>query len=365
MDSFLDFLQYLRNGKVKVDETSAIEHMSLYERFMFSAGMIIAISGRAQGAINLGYTDLLYNCTIGANMILCTCPIMLFLCRVNKRVWTGKRAFAVNLCIVLSALCEATMNFYPLDTKEIYNLFIASIFFIYLALGLFLVNIVLQGYRLYQKRLRRIRHLMRSDGSTTDGGGTATRSLSSLHSDDTDEEEHSINFDTTVAHTCNTLALLVMGAIWASIPNGYMNENTMVSFNIINIAVATCVVVVEMRVRKREVSRGLSQLDSKRAFVRYISHELRTPLSAAAMGLALLEDDFDMEDNVNVMVEGTFMERHGEVLHMVQDSFSKAERICSDLLQYDKFERDNLPIVMVTNVNDPAYLQVSCIQCYR
>ena len=349
LDSFLDFLQYLRSGKVKVDESSAIEHMSLYERLMFAAGMIVAISGRAPRAIALGYTDLLYNCTIGANMILCTCPIMLFLCRVNKRVWTGKRAFAVNLCIVLAALCQSTMNFYPLDTPEINNLFAASIFFIYFALALFLSNILLQWYRLYQKRMRRIRHLMHSDGST-DGGVTATRSLSSVHSDETDEEEHSINFDTTVAHTCNTFALLIMGAIWASVPNGDMNETAMVSFNIINIAVATCVVVVEMRVRKSEISHGLSQLDSKRAFVRYISHELRTPLSAAAMGLSLLEDDFDMEDKVDVMVEGTFIERHGEVLRMVQDSFTKAERICSDLLQYDKFENDNLPIVKVMDV---------------
>jgi hypothetical protein len=348
MDAFLDYLQYLRSGKIKADETSAIEHMSLYERLMFAVGMIIAISGRAPAAITLGYTDLLYNCTIGANMILCTCPIMLFLCRVNKRVWTGKRAFAVNLCIVFAALCESTMNFYPLDTPEINNLFATSIFFIYSALALFLSNILLQWYRLYQKRMRRIRHLMHSDGST-DGGATATaaRSLSSVNSDDTEEEEHSINFDTTVAHTCNTFALLIMAAIWTSIPNGNMNETAMVFFNIINIAVATCVIVVEMRVRKREVSHGLSKLDSKRAFVRYISHELRTPFSAAAMGLSLLEDDFEMENKVDVMVEGTFMERHGEVLRMVQDSFIKAERICSDLLQYDKFENDNLPIVKV------------------
>jgi len=283
---------------------------------------------------------------------------MLFLCRVNKRVWTGKRAFAVNLCIVLSAVCQATMNFYPLDTVEINNLFAAFIFFIYFSLFLFVANICLQWYGLYQKRQRRRRKIMHSDGSTDGGGQTlsAAHSLSSYSSDDTEEEEHSINFDTTVAHTLNTCALLSMGAIWASIPNGDMNDNTMVSFNIINIAVATCVVVVEMRVRKSEVSRGLSQLDSKRAFVRYISHELRTPLSAAAMGLSLLEDDFYMEDQVDVTAEGTFMERHGEVLRMVQDSFTKAERICSDLLQYDKFENDNLVIVKVT-----GFFSVNCL----
>ena len=39
-------------------------------------------------------------------------------------------------------------------------------------------------------------------------------------------------------------------------------------FNFVNMAVACSVLVVEMRVRKKEISRGMSQLDSKRAFVR-------------------------------------------------------------------------------------------------
>jgi hypothetical protein len=33
---------------------------------------------------------------------------------------------------------------------------------------------------------------------------------------------------------------------------------------------------------------------------------------------------------------------------MVQTSFQKAEAICADLLQYDKFEDDNLPIYKQT-----------------
>jgi hypothetical protein len=63
---------------------------------------------------------------------------------------------------------------------------------------------------------------------------------------------------------------------------------------------------------------------------------MRTPLSAAAMGLSLLEDDLALEDELDVQLEGSFLERHGDVLRMVQDSFKKAEAICSDLLQYDK-----------------------------
>ena len=348
LDAFCDFFQYLRSrGKRKNDETSVVEHMSVYERLMFAAGMLVAIPGTDSRAINLGYTDLLYNCTVGANMILCTCPIMLFLCRVNKRVWTGKRAFAVNLCIVLCALCQSTMNFFPLDTPGINNLFGFSIFFIYFALILFVVNISLQRYHLYRKRMRRIRILMRSDGVSTDGGATTAHSISSIDLDDTEEEEHSINFDITMAHTCNTAALLIMGAIWTSIPNGDMDETTMVSFNTINIAVATCVVVVEMRVRKSEVSHGLSRLDTKRTFVRSITHDLHNPLRAAATGLSLLEDEFDEEDTIDVHVEGTFLERHGEVLRLVQESLTKAERICSSMLDYDKFENEDLPIVKV------------------
>ena len=155
-----------------------------------------------------------------------------------------------------------------------------------------------------------------------------------------------------------------------------IDGNTVTIFTIFNIAVACCVLVVEMRVRKKEISRGLSQLDSKRAFVRcvsipphffsvgraechsaefvlhcivrYISHEMRTPLSAAAMGLSLLEDDLALEDELDVQLEGSFLERHGDVLRMVQDSFKKAEAICSDLLQYDKV---NTPAV--TTRKDP------------
>jgi len=66
---------------------------------------------------------------------------------------------------------------------------------------------------------------------------------------------------------------------------------------------------------------------------------MRTPLSAAAMGLSLLEDDLALEDELDVQLEGSFLERHGDVLRMVQDSFKKAEAICSDLLQYDKVNK--------------------------
>ena len=60
--------------------------------------------------------------------------------------------------------------------------------------------------------------------------------------------------------------------IFAVVPPRFLypaiDGNTVTIFTIINIAVACCVLVVEMRVRKKEISRGLSQLDSKRAFVR-------------------------------------------------------------------------------------------------
>jgi hypothetical protein len=81
---------------------------------------------------------------------------------------------------------------------------------------------------------------------------------------------------------------------------------------------------------------------------RYISHEMRTPLSAAAMGLSLLEDDLSMEDEAGGPSDDSFLHRHGDVLRMVQTSFQKAEAICADLLQYDKFEDDNLPIYKQT-----------------
>ena len=36
---------------------------------------------------------------------------------------------------------------------------------------------------------------------------------------------------------------------------------------------------------------------------------------------------------MDTKLHGTFLQRHGEVLRMVQDSFKKAETICADVLQ--------------------------------
>jgi signal transduction histidine kinase len=48
--------------------------------------------------------------------------------------------------------------------------------------------------------------------------------------------------------------------------------------------------VIELRIRKNEVGRGLiALLDSKKLYVRYISHELRTPLNTAYLGLLNLQ----------------------------------------------------------------------------
>jgi len=149
---------------------------------------------------------------------------------------------------------------------EFNNLFVASEAFIYLAFALFVANVALQGYRAYQKRQRHIKHMMGVDGYTE----------GSVQSDDTDEDEKAINWDTAFAHTCNTFALLAVAAIWSSIPNAVMSEAVVVAFNIINIAVATCVILVEMRVRKREVSRGFSNIGN----VEDISKTIRTHLSS-------------------------------------------------------------------------------------
>jgi hypothetical protein len=60
---------------------------------------------------------------------------------------------------------------------------------------------------------------------------------------------------------------------------------------------------------------------------------MRTPLSAASMGLSLLHDDMLDDDDGAGSAGLSFMDKHGDVLRMVQDSFQKAEAICADLLQ--------------------------------
>jgi len=269
-DALLDLYVWLKTPADERGVKSKVEHMSVSERLLFCAGMFIALIPRNSALAGNGraVTDFFgYN---SASAILGLCPIILFLCRVNKKVWTNFRAFFVVLCVVAASTIQAWQALYPEDSDAYNILTDASGAVMALALGIFTVNTAVQIVRLvFFRRAMRQRRKAHNDSSAVSSGGSDTdrddNTMLSGDSGNMDDEVKGINFETAVAHMVNTWALLFINTFWYFWPGH--GDNTTI-FSMFSVAVACCVLIVEMRVRKKEITRGASQLDSKRAFVR-------------------------------------------------------------------------------------------------
>ena len=243
-----------------------VVHMSVTERLLFVFGMMCALIPISKRYRQQGNSELAYVAFSSVNCQSCISPIMTFLCRCNRKVWSPDKAFMVILAVNAAAAVQSFATFFAEDSLTNKRLTTASWIFIAIAAGIY---VVVTGIHTCEVafRLKRARKFL-------GGPSEDSRSATSMDSENTtDEFQKRINFDVNLSHTLNALALLVLNIFWFVSPN--QDGDVLGLYNMINILVSCSVLVVEMRVRKNEINQGLSQLDSKRAFVRYISHELR------------------------------------------------------------------------------------------
>jgi uncharacterized membrane protein len=286
-DAFMDlFVWWRHSGKGGEGELSTkMAHMSISERVLFCTGMLLALIPRAPGLLHshrieqwyddgrhrlpsLRKIEILsslhrYYAFNGANGLMCMAPIILFLGRVNKKVWAGYKVVVMNWLIAVASILQSAMALYAESTPAHDIMHDISMIFMALALGFYVLNVMVMTVRQQMKWRRRQR---RRAASMMADIATETNTT-----DDLDETEKAVNHDVFVAHSFNQLLLLVVNVVWFGLTPTDVGITTVFC---IYIAVAGCVLLVEMRVRKSEIQHGLAQLNSKRAFVRYCRRAL-------------------------------------------------------------------------------------------
>jgi ABC-type multidrug transport system fused ATPase/permease subunit len=203
----------------------------------------------------------------GANGLMCMAPIMLFLGRVNKKVWAGYKVVVMNWLIAVASILQSAMALYRDSTPAFNIMSDLSVAFMAMALAFYVLNVVVMTVRQQMKWRRRQRRRAASMADTA----TETNTITTAMTDDLDETEKAVNHDIFVAHSFNQLLLLVVNVVWFALTPTEVGITTVFC---IYIAVAGCVLLVEMRVRKSEIQHGLAQLSNKRAFVRYCHRAL-------------------------------------------------------------------------------------------
>lgn len=88
------------------------------------------------------------------------------------------------------------------------------------------------------------------------------------------------------------------------------------------------------------------QLQSKRAFVRYVGHEIRTPLNTVTLGLDLIQSNITsyLEKSGVPLASATILKQISQMVSDVSDSSTIAIDILNDMLLYDKVEQGNIVI---------------------
>jgi hypothetical protein len=266
-DSFLDLYVYCMDDGLASKSASKIRHMSIIERIMFCTGMLLTLVARTgQSKAEAGLIEQYYYCSNASTVLLTLCPIILFLSRVNNKVFTDQRSFVLILNITFSCVLQGASALFTGGTV-VYSAFwwLSNAFMV--LTGVVYFGIV--GFEVWKyATIHRMQKKKRVGNSATSADGQSD--INSIASSEYDAAEKATNNETLIAHMFNSGILIILTIYWYCYPTP--NEMFLVSYTGFNIAVACSVLVVEMRVRKKEISRGMSQLDSKRAFVRYDSY---------------------------------------------------------------------------------------------
>ena len=307
--------------------------LTLVERTMFIIG-IITIGGNASfPAVFQAPNSLqIYYGFSNCSTIMIICPILSYLCRVSPS-WSPLRASLVASIVCVTQLISSlgVIDSYSRSYSLLDGLARLPSILSFVSMGIFFwisILAMLDMFPLYKKTTL-------TNGKQDEASQGQSHSNATSDSVDTsDLVGKSFRYFVISMHMLSAMIVLIVSCAWFSLPTTGTAVDT-VSIIIYSILAATIIVfVLELRVRKVELTSALvGLLDAKKSYVRYISHEMRTPLNAATLGL-------------NMVVTQMKKNRHPtqaeqelvETLSDIRLACSTAVDILNDLLSFEKLE---------------------------
>jgi hypothetical protein len=195
---------------------------------------------------------ILYHCTSNCSTVLTLCPILMFLERCTT-TWNFYSTISVALFTAVGATLNSTSYCCTdgsLAAKGLY--FAGSIFFIAAALIYILISSLCASF--YVKQKTRAKALTRQETSSLGGLKKEIKIVDEMY-------ENYI----PAAHIFSGIMFVILNATW----NRFTADSGVIfgQINYVLIGIATWVLVVEFRIRKNEVERGLVSIYIPQIFV--------------------------------------------------------------------------------------------------
>jgi hypothetical protein len=223
-----------------------IVRLTVIERSLFVVG--VAMQCLVNFApVDANYLLLLYHCASNCSTVLTICPILMFLERCTTS-WTSATTMTVAVFTVLGATLNSTSYCLQRDSvaeKKLY--FASSIFFILASMVYVFVSCICASYYILQKSPMQSSIGVRAGLSLQGGLKKEIKVVDEMY-------ENYI----PAAHIFSGIMFVILNATW----NRFTKDNgkTFGQINYVLIGIATWVLVVEFRIRKNEVERGLVSL---------------------------------------------------------------------------------------------------------
>ena len=309
-----------KSHQVANSSVSLSMRLTLVERTMFIIG-IVTIGGNASfPAVFQASNSLeIYYGFSNASTIMMICPILTYLCRVSPS-WTPLRASLVALLVAVTNLVSS------LDVIYSYSLRNVPSALSFVSMGVFFIISILamlEMFPLFNKNS--------TDGKLED---TSHGHAKSDSVDTSDLVGKSFRYFVVSMHMLTAMIILVVSCAWFNVTSIGNVFDTVSIFIYSMLAAAIIVFILELRVRKVELTSALvGLLDAKKSYVRYISHEMRTPLNAATLGLNMVVTQMKKNKRPTQADQELV-----ETLSDIRLACSTAVDILNDLLSFEKLE---------------------------
>ena len=275
MDILIDLVMLLQSfgasessksdGNTDLDLT----RLNTIERTLFIIGVLFqGATSLTPITTNYSLLNAVYICTNNLSTMLNIAPVTLFMGRIAA-AWTP-RTVTLMICLVSTVSIVASFQCLVVDdTSALYGqMNIVELVCIVLATALFVVKSI----NMWMVCISTVRRAADDDlmsGTRTPGeyAQVVWTKLASL-------------MDANFAITFHCIALSVLFSLnlwwYTAIFTGAFTNRDTGTMNYVYMLSQALVLVVEMRVRHREVKSGLHVIESRRTFVRFVSHEVRT-----------------------------------------------------------------------------------------
>lgn len=249
MDIILDVLLMIANTIAarknktvkKPDAPIVIVRLTVLERSLFVLGvamqsLVVFVPLGADSLI------ILYHCTSNCSTVLMLCPILMFLERCTT-TWNSYSTISVALFTAVGAALNSASYCSESGSQEAKGLYFAgSIFLIAAALIYILISSICASF--YVKQKTKAKAFTRQESSSLGGLKKEIKIVDEMY-------ENYI----PAAHIFSGIMFVILNATW----NRFKADSGLIfgQINYVLIGIATWVLVVEFRIRKNEVERGL------------------------------------------------------------------------------------------------------------